>query len=81
MTKLSLLSVALITATAFTSQAFAQSDVAVRRHAPMEAYDSVPFAQPGTDPRVCVRAPDVGAFASDPYTVPPCLPYTAYWSN
>ena len=22
----------------------------------------------------CVRAPNVGAFASDPYTMPPCLP-------
>jgi hypothetical protein len=25
----------------------------------------------------CVRAPDVGAFASDPYAVPPCMPNTA----
>ena len=24
--------------------------------------------------RDCVRAPDVGAFASDPYTRPPCEP-------
>ena len=22
----------------------------------------------------CVRAPDVGAYASDPYTIPPCEP-------
>ena len=79
MTKLSLLSVALIAATAFTTQAFAQGDIAVRRHTPMDAYASVPFAQPGPDNRVCVRAPDVGAFASDPYTVPPCLPYAANW--
>jgi hypothetical protein len=81
MTKLSLLSAALIMATAFTSQAFAQGETAIRRHAAMDAYASVPFAQPGPDHRVCVRAPNVGAFASDPYTVPPCLPYTAYWSN
>ena len=26
------------------------------------------------DGRNCVRAPDVGAFASDPYTRPPCEP-------
>jgi hypothetical protein len=25
----------------------------------------------------CVRAPDVGAFASDPYTRPPCMPNSA----
>jgi hypothetical protein len=28
--------------------------------------------------RDCVRAPDVGAYASDPYTRPPCEPA---WSN
>jgi hypothetical protein len=27
--------------------------------------------------RDCLRAPDVGAFASDPYTRPPCEPYQA----
>jgi hypothetical protein len=27
--------------------------------------------------RDCVRAPNVGAFASDPYTMPPCMPSTA----
>jgi hypothetical protein len=26
------------------------------------------------DARDCVRAPDVGAYASDPYTRPPCEP-------
>jgi len=30
------------------------------------------------DGRDCVRAPDVGAYASDPYTRPPCEPA---WSN
>ena len=28
--------------------------------------------------RSCVRAPDVGAFASDPYVVSPCEPMTGY---
>jgi hypothetical protein len=28
--------------------------------------------------RHCVRAPDVGAFASDPYTKPPCEPARFY---
>ena len=28
--------------------------------------------------RACVRAPDVGAYASDPYKVPPCEPNTRF---
>jgi hypothetical protein len=28
--------------------------------------------------RACVRAPDVGAFASDPWRAPPCEPGTGY---
>ncbi|OSJ26545.1 hypothetical protein BSZ19_35340 [Bradyrhizobium japonicum] len=28
--------------------------------------------------RHCIRAPDVGAFASDPYTKPPCEPARWY---
>jgi hypothetical protein len=44
-----------------------RSDVAAR-HAKATAHTSV------TD---CVRAPDVGAFASAPYAVPPCMPNTA----
>jgi hypothetical protein len=28
--------------------------------------------------RSCVRAPDVGAFASDPWRAPPCEPGTGY---
>lgn len=30
-----------------------------------------------TGGRHCIRAPDVGAYASAPYTKPPCEP--AYW--
>jgi hypothetical protein len=29
--------------------------------------------------RDCVRAPNVGAYASDPYTQPPCEPASMYW--
>jgi hypothetical protein len=57
---------ALIAAAVFTTQAMAiRSDVAARQ---AKAHTSI------TD---CVRAPNVGAFASDPYTVPPCKPNTA----
>ena len=31
------------------------------------------------DGRDCVRAPNVGAYASDPYTQPPCEPASTYW--
>ncbi|MGB6400682.1 MAG: hypothetical protein WBF73_34125 [Bradyrhizobium sp.] len=66
MTKVTFVSATLIAAAVFATQAVAaRSDVAAR-HA--KAHTSV------TD---CVRAPNVGAFASDPYTVPPCMPNTA----
>jgi hypothetical protein len=68
MTKVTLLSAALIAVAAFTTQAMAAgSDVAARRVTTIRA-----------NAKDCVRAPDVGAFASDPYTVPPCEPNTSF---
>jgi hypothetical protein len=62
MSKIAVVSAALVAATVFATQAMAaRSDVAVR-HATTKD---------------CVRAPNVGASASDPYTAPPCLPNTA----
>ena len=68
MTKVTFVSAALIAATVFTNQAMAarSSDAAARR-ATTESHTI-------TD---CVRAPNVGAFASAPYTVPPCMPNTS----
>jgi hypothetical protein len=69
MTKVTFVSAALIAAAVFTTQAVAaRSDVAARQ-ARTNAQTSV------TD---CVRAPNVGAFASAPYAVPPCMPNTAF---
>ena len=73
MTKATFVFAALIAAAAFTTQAMATSAMAARnevaaRHAAIRAHRAV------VD---CVRAPDVGAFASDPYPVPPCMPYSA----
>jgi hypothetical protein len=68
MTKVTFVSAALIAAAVFTTQAVAARTA---RHATAKAHTSV------TD---CVRAPDVGAFASAPYTVPPCLPNTATYT-
>ena len=61
MTKMTFVSAVLIAATVFATQAMAARNDVATRHATKD----------------CVRAPNVGAFASDPYTVPPCLPNTA----
>jgi hypothetical protein len=68
MTKMTFMSAALIAATAFSTQAMAAGNDVAARQATTRAHPSA------TD---CVRAPNVGAYASDPYTVPPCLPNTA----
>jgi hypothetical protein len=67
MTKVTFVLAALIAAAVFTTQAMAarSSDAAARR----ATTKSHTIAD-------CVRAPNVGAFASDPYTVPPCMPNT-----
>lgn len=63
MTKVTLLSAALMTAALFTTQAMAAGRHVAARHRMTTASAGV---------KDCVRAPDVGAYASDPYTVPPC---------
>lgn len=71
MTKSIFIATALIAAAAFTTDASAAQRHAAWRHAQ---------ATPTTDSVAagdCVRAPDVGAFATAPYAVPPCLPGTA----
>ncbi|HET7122498.1 MAG TPA: hypothetical protein VFI51_00140 [Bradyrhizobium sp.] len=67
MTKMTFVSAVLIAATVFATQAMAARTDVAARHATTKAHAST------TD---CVRAPNVGAFASDPYTVPPCMPNT-----
>jgi hypothetical protein len=62
MTKITFMAAALIAATVFATQAMAARNDVAARHATTKD---------------CVRAPNIGAFASDPYTVPPCLPNTA----
>jgi hypothetical protein len=62
MTKMTLVSAALIAATAFATQAMAARNDSAARHAMTKD---------------CVRAPSVGAFATQPYTLPPCLPSNA----
>ncbi|MBR0731052.1 hypothetical protein JQ636_19880 [Bradyrhizobium japonicum] len=64
MTRLTLVSAALIAAAVYQTQAAAARDVALRRAPPQAAAD-------------CVRAPAQGAFASAPYKQPPCTPKAA----
>ena len=63
MTKMTFVTAALIAATVFATQAMAARTDVAAQHATTKD---------------CVRAPNVGAFASDPYTVPPCLPNTTF---
>ena len=54
---------ALIAATAYASEASAARSSGGPRQTEATASD-----------RACVRAPNVGAFATAPYTSPPCMP-------
>jgi hypothetical protein len=67
MTKLTFVSVALIAAAVFTTQAMAAGSDVAARHGTTKVNTIAD----------CVRAPNVGAFASAPYTVPPCMPNRA----
>ena len=70
MTKLTFVAAALVAAAAYTSEASAaRSSVASRHH---QAAATTTTGTAGN----CVRAPNVGAFASAPYSSPPCMPGT-----
>ena len=62
MSKLTIVA-ALIAATAYASEASATRSNGAPRQTAANASD-----------HSCVRAPNVGAFATAPYMVPPCLP-------
>ncbi len=69
MTKMTFVAAALVAAAAYTSEASAARSNVASRHT---------HAATTTNTVVnCVRAPNVGAFASDPYSSPPCMPGTA----
>jgi hypothetical protein len=68
MTKLKFLSAALIATAMVATPALARENrAAVRQHTATTV-----------DGAACVRAPAVGAFASEPWTAPPCEPTTVY---
>jgi hypothetical protein len=66
MTKLTFVAAALVAASAYATAASARSDVEAR-HTRVTKTSTVAD---------CVRAPNVGAFASAPYSSPPCMPST-----
>ena len=68
MTRYKVLSAGLIAAAMLTTPAMARD----YRHVAKGADVSAPRG--AFDGRDCVRAPNVGAYASDPYTRPPCEP-------
>jgi len=68
MTKFTFVAAALVAATAYSSAASAARNNAAPRHNQTTATS----AAAGD----CVRAPNVGAYATAPYTVPPCMPNT-----
>ena len=72
MTRLKVLSAGLIAAAMLATPAMARE----YRHVAKGHDVSAPRG--ALDVRDCVRAPDVGAFASDPYTRPPCEPQSFY---
>ena len=79
MTKLKLLSAALIAAAALATPAMArESSVASRRPAE-QAIASTTYGARYFDERSCVPAPAVGAFATQPWdNAPPCEPTSVY---
>jgi hypothetical protein len=68
MTRLKVLSAGLIAAAMLTTPLMA------REHRHVARGSDVSAPRGALDGRDCVRAPNVGAYASDPYTRPPCEP-------
>jgi hypothetical protein len=65
MTRFKILSAGLIAAAMLTTPVMAREYRHVAKGSDVSA---------ALDARDCVRAPNVGAYASDPYTRPPCEP-------
>jgi hypothetical protein len=79
MTKLKLLSAALIAAATLATPAMARESGVASRHVAAAANANTTFDAPYTDGRSCVPAPAVGAFATQPWdSAPPCEPTSVY---
>ena len=79
MTKLKILSAALIAAAALATPAMARESGVAARHLAASANASTTSDARYFDGRSCVPAPAVGAFATQPWDgAPPCEPASAY---
>jgi hypothetical protein len=76
MHKVKLLSAVLLTAATFATPVLAARHTS--RHLVTDAHGRVMSTTQRDEGDSCIRAPRVGAFASDPWTVPPCEPNTGY---
>jgi hypothetical protein len=75
MHKVKLLSAVLLTAATFATPVLAAT---ASRHVVTDADGRVMSTMHRDQGDSCVRAPRVGAFATAPWTVPPCEPNTGY---
>jgi hypothetical protein len=78
MTMSKIFSAVLIGAAMIATPVMARSSGIASRHVTRDAYASTTANTVYSDGQSCVRAPAVGAFASQPYVVPPCEPMTGY---
>jgi hypothetical protein len=77
MHKMKLLSAALLTAATFATPALAAGHTS--RHLVTDTHGRVMSTMPRDEGDSCIRAPRVGAFATEPWTdAAPCEPNTGY---
>ncbi|WP_108513389.1 hypothetical protein [Bradyrhizobium algeriense] len=74
MHKVKLLSAVLLTAATFATPVLA----ATSRHVVTDSDGRVMSTMHRGEGDSCIRAPRVGAYASEPWTAPPCEPNTGY---
>jgi hypothetical protein len=74
MTKLRLMSAALIAAAVLATPAMARESQVNSRHLALDANASAAPGARSADERLCHPAPAVGAFATAPWVQPPCEP-------
>jgi hypothetical protein len=77
MTTLKLIAAGLIVAATLATPAIAREGSARMRASERDAYAAA-VRNPAAHKRGCVRAPDIGAFATAPWRKPPCEPASTY---
>lgn len=78
MTKVKLLSAVVLAAAALTTPAMARGSFVGSDHGTSDVYVRTAPAERSMAEGGCVRAPRVGAYATAPWTTPPCEANTAF---